>query len=57
MDKEGLFQVAFNQICQKKLRRFGMAGHVVCALETKKGNIFTGICLLYWFMCRTVCYC
>ncbi len=45
MDKEGLFQVAFNQICQKKLRRFGMAGHVVCALETKKGNIFTGICI------------
>ncbi len=45
MDKQELYEVAFNIINHKKLRRFGTAGHVACALETYKGNIFTGICI------------
>lgn len=45
MDKQELYQIAFSIINHKKLRQFGTAGHVACALETHNGNIFTGICI------------
>lgn len=45
MDKQELYQIAFSIINHKKLRLFGTAGHVACALETRNGNIFTGICI------------
>ncbi len=45
MDKQELYQFAFNTLFHKKLKRFGTAGHVACALETSKGNIFTGVCI------------
>ncbi len=45
MNKKELYQVAYNVINHKKIRQFGTAGHVSCALETDKGNIFTGICI------------
>lgn len=45
MNKQELYEIAFNLIDCKKLRRFGTAGHVACALETSNGNIFTGICI------------
>ncbi|MEL7625133.1 MAG: cytidine deaminase [Clostridiales bacterium] len=45
MNKHELFQIAFNTIHPKKLKSFGTAGHVACALETANGNVFTGICI------------
>ena len=45
MNKHELFQIALNTIHSKKLRSFGTAGHVACALETINGIIFTGICI------------
>lgn len=45
MNKHELYEIAYNLINHKKLRKFGTAGHVSCALETAKGNIFTGICI------------
>lgn len=45
MNKQELYQTAFEQINHKIMRRFGSAGHVACALETTNGNIFTGICI------------
>jgi cytidine deaminase len=45
MDKQELYQIAFNLINHKKLRDFGTSGHVACALETDNGNFYTGICI------------
>ena len=45
MNKQGLYELAYKLINHKKLRQFGTAGHVSCALKTVKGNIFTGICI------------
>lgn len=45
MDKKELYKTAFNQIHHIKLKRFGIAGHVVCALEAINGEIYTGICI------------
>lgn len=45
MDKQELYQIAFSIINHKKLRHFGTAGHVACALEARNGKIFTGICI------------
>ncbi|MCP3775866.1 cytidine deaminase [Paenibacillus sp. MZ04-78.2] len=45
MNKQELYQIACSMIHHKKLRRFGTAGHVACALETHNGNVFTGICI------------
>ncbi|MDE1548700.1 cytidine deaminase family protein [Jeotgalibaca caeni] len=45
MNKQELYQVANNYISHKKLKQFGIAGHVSCALETINGNVFTGICI------------
>ena len=45
MDKQELYQTAFQQINHRTLRHFGSAGHVACALETTNSNIFTGICI------------
>lgn len=45
MNKEELYQIAYNHINHKKIKQFGISGHVACALETKEGNIFTGICI------------
>ena len=47
MNKQGLYELAYNLINHKKLRQFGTAGHVSCALKTVKGNIFTGYALIY----------
>lgn len=45
MDKEELYQIAFNTINHRELRGFGKSGHAACALETNNGSIFTGICI------------
>jgi cytidine deaminase len=45
MNNQELYQIAFNAIHHIKLKFWGTAGHVACALETCNGNIFTGICI------------
>jgi len=40
-----LYKIAKATIHPRKLRRFGSAGHVGCALETTEGSVFTGVCL------------
>lgn len=45
MDRQELYETAFKIIHHQKLRHFGTAGHVACALETHNGNVFTGICI------------
>lgn len=45
MNTKELYQVAYDHINHQQLRQLGKAGHVACALETSKGNTYTGICL------------
>lgn len=45
MDKHELYQAAHSKICRRKLRKFGEAGHVACALESANGEVYTGICI------------
>ncbi len=45
MNSLQLYEIARTTLKPIKLKQFGSAGHVACALETKNGNIFTGICI------------
>lgn len=45
MINKELYKIAYNHINHIDLKQFGTAGHVACALESKEGNIFTGICI------------
>lgn len=47
MDKdfERLIEEAKKIACKKILSEYASCGHVGCALITKKGNIYTGICI------------
>lgn len=45
MENQQLYKLALRQMNPIQLRQLGTAGHVACALETKKGSIYTGICI------------
>ena len=47
MDKdfEKLINEAKKLAFKRKLSEYASCGHVGCALRTKKGNIYTGICI------------
>ena len=45
MDKQELYNIALNTVNHIKLRNYGEAGQVACALETCGGSIFTGVCV------------
>ena len=45
MKNDELYQLALETIASQILKKYGKAGHVACALETAKGNIYTGICI------------
>lgn len=45
MNNLNLYKIAKETIRPVKLKRYGLAGHVCCALETKNGNIYTGVCI------------
>lgn len=45
MATEKLYDVALHTIKPIKLKKFGEAGHVACALESETGVIYTGICV------------
>lgn len=45
MEDKLLYEIALGSINHRKLGKFGETGQVACALETKEGNVFTGICI------------
>lgn len=45
MENKELHQIALETMETQLLKKYGKAGHVACALETTKGNIYTGICI------------
>ncbi|MGG5343953.1 cytidine deaminase family protein [Enterococcus sp. AZ192] len=45
MNNQELYQIAMNRINHKELKNSGISGHVACALETKAGTIYTGVCI------------
>lgn len=40
-----LYDIAYKTIKPMKLKKYGEAGHVACALETVSGKIYTGVCI------------
>ena len=44
MTMKELYEIAFHAIKPLKLKQYGEAGQVACALESGSGRIFTGVC-------------
>ena len=45
MDILALYHAAWEALCPQQLGESGAAGQVACALETKSGKVFTGVCI------------